>query len=153
MVRLLAASGPRPAGGPEEPQGPEQPQARPWETARGGRAWGPGPGSGYRWPTSQTGCKGSCQLKDNLPPSAPRLGRGKGKDVRLGAGGSSGSWGGPTLRSLGSSSQVFQVYTEATFSCVGTRLGGGAGRAGGRCNLSQTKEGPPGRSSRSLALA
>lgn len=68
-----------------------------------------------------------------LPPSAPRLGRGKGKDVRLGAGGSSGSWGGPTLRSLGSSSQVFQAYTEATFSCVGTRSVGGAGRAGGRC--------------------
>lgn len=67
------------------------------------------------------------------PQSAPRLGHGKGKDVRLGAGGSSGSWGGPTLRSLGSSSQIFQAYTEATFSCVGTRSGRGAGRAGGRC--------------------
>lgn len=43
-------------------------------------------------------------------------------------------WRGPALkgRSPGSSFQVFQQWTEATFSCLGIRLAGaGGGVAGG----------------------
>lgn len=49
-----------------------------------------------------------------------------------GADGGSHGWEGPTPRrtGAGSSGQVFRAYTEATFSCVGTRLGGCAGRQG-----------------------
>lgn len=43
-------------------------------------------------------------------------------------------WRGPALkgRSPGSSSQVFQQWTEATFSCLGIRLAGAGGGGGGR---------------------
>lgn len=47
--------------------------------------------------------------------------------------GSSHGWGGPTPRRMGAglSGQLFEAYTEATFSCVGTRVGvGGAGKTG-----------------------
>lgn len=137
MVRLLAASGPRPAGGTRG--APRAGAAS--SKALGDSPWwlslGAGPGLwlqvAHLTDRLQRELPAQRQPFPPSPQSAPRLGHGKGKDVRLGAGGSSGSWGGPTLRSLGSSSQVFQAYTEATFSCVGTRSGGGAGRAGGRC--------------------
>jgi len=48
-----------------------------------------------------------------------------------GADGSSHRWRGPTPSTdAGSSGQISQAYIEATFSCAGTRLGGGAGRTG-----------------------
>lgn len=92
---------------------------------------GLGKGSSCRWPL-----RGPCL-------SAPQWGGGKGRDVCGGMAGGSHGWGGPTSRRVGAglSGQLFQAYTEATFSCVGTRVGGVQGGQRSRAPPPKQKKG------------